>query len=254
MDRSIQLFSIPFTSTSRFELLENLGDFLESQRKGKKTKVVVTPNPEQVVFSRGNKRFLSIIQHVDIVLPDGVGVVWASKILAVFGKSKSISKRIAGVDVVIKLLEIAAHQKLKVLVIGGWDYQNIDDHFSKNNIKWLRGYQNVRQPQSDEEKRVREIIEEYRPDVVFVAFGAPHQEFWIDEHLKLLNSAGVGVVMAVGGSFDYLLGKVRRAPKWLQLLGLEWLFRLVVEPWRWRRQFRLLQFISLTFQELFKKG
>ena len=93
------------------------------------------------------------------------------------------------------------------------------------------------------------MIKQIKPRLVFVALGAPTQELWIAQHRNLLRKNNVEIAMAVGGSFDYLLNKVPRAPRWMQKLGLEWLFRLIIEPWRIKRQLRLIGFIALTIKK-----
>jgi N-acetylglucosaminyldiphosphoundecaprenol N-acetyl-beta-D-mannosaminyltransferase len=89
-------------------------------------------------------------------------------------------------------------------------------------------------------------IRDARPDILFVAFGAPRQDLWIAEHYDAL---GVPVMMGVGGAFDHIAGVRRRAPQWVQDVNLEWLYRLVTQPWRWRRQLALPQFVWSVLNE-----
>jgi len=93
-------------------------------------------------------------------------------------------------------------------------------------------------------------VRRYKPHLVFVAFGSPYQELWIARHS---NQFGKSVVMGVGGAFDYLSGHVYRAPEFIRKIGLEWFFRLLSQPWRWKRQLSLLKFIKLVLQEKWKK-
>ncbi|MDE3077010.1 MAG: WecB/TagA/CpsF family glycosyltransferase, partial [Chloroflexota bacterium] len=90
-----------------------------------------------------------------------------------------------------------------------------------------------------------------RPDVLLVAYGHPRQDLWIHQHLSQL---GVPVSMGVGGAFDFIAGRTRRAPRWLQRLGLEWLHRLAHEPWRWRRMMALPRFAILVLLQRWKKS
>jgi N-acetylglucosaminyldiphosphoundecaprenol N-acetyl-beta-D-mannosaminyltransferase len=85
-----------------------------------------------------------------------------------------------------------------------------------------------------------------RPDVLFVAYGAPKQDLWIAEHRDAL---GVPAMIGVGGAFDHLIGVRKRAPAWVQRLNLEWLFRLITQPWRWRRQLALPRFVWAVYRE-----
>lgn len=107
---------------------------------------------------------------------------------------------------------------------------------------WLEGYGDVAQPSVDEESAIRSVLSTLQPDLVFVAFGAPHQEIWIANHLGLLRKNHTRLVMSVGGSFDILTGHLQRAPQWMQTMGLEWLARLIQEPHRLKRQLRWVQF------------
>ena len=88
-----------------------------------------------------------------------------------------------------------------------------------------------------------------KPSIILVAFGAPWQEQWVVNHREFLEKNKVKLVMVVGGAIDMLTGKVQRAPKFVQQLQLEWLFRLIQQPWRWKRQLRLIQFIGHVLKE-----
>lgn len=244
--------------------------------KENKLHLIMTPNPEQIIQSRGqdqlSQRFLAALQSADLLLPDGVGLVLASRFLG-----RPIQEKVSGVWLVSELLKIAANQDLTTLVIGGKDYdKDHDKHHdadhdcehlfsdfkgktsknktlknktSKNKIKWTPAYRDVTQPTREEQLALQTKLRQLKPDLVFVAFGAPQQELWLAENRQLLEENGVKIAMAVGGSFDFLFGKVKRAPRLVRQLGLEWLFRLIQEPWRWKRQTRLIKFIFLTLQE-----
>ena len=121
----------------------------------------------------------------------------------------------------------------------------------KSALYWHEAFLNVTQQTQEENIVLLDFIRKLKPVAVFVALGAPHQEKWIVDNKKFLEESGVRVAMVVGGSFDVLLGKIARAPKWMQKIGLEWLFRLFQEPWRWRRQLKLLSFVKMVFQEAF---
>lgn len=221
--------------------------------------VIFTPNPEQIVLASQKPEFSANLDQANILLPDGIGVVLASKLLGVIKGQPSISQRIAGVDVVQELLRLSSQKKWSVLLLGGKDYA---DHLAEIQVQgisqqtqlslqWLAGYDFVETPTIEEEKIVAQTLKQQKPQVVFVAFGAPWQEKWVVEHLELLKQSGVEIVMVVGGAFDMLLGKVIRAPFIVRALGLEWLFRLVQEPWRWKRQLKLITFMGLVLREIF---
>ncbi len=241
-DETSSLFQIQLFSRSREELLMKVKSWLKESAK---LRLVMTPNPEQVVQSQKNQAFLSALQSADLLLPDGIGLIWAANLL-----DQPIAEKISGIWLVKELLKMAKQEELKVLVIGGREYaaQNTIS-YQDYSLAWTAGYQQVAHPTRDEEQQLEERIRLFKPDLVFVAFGAPQQELWLCNHRTLLEKNQVKVAMAVGGSFDFLLGKVKRAPRWIRELGLEWLFRLVVQPWRWRRQLRLFSFIKLVLEK-----
>lgn len=241
IDRIVNLWQLDIFGSGENELLDLLKNHLKEE-KGLLT--VATPNPEQVVLSQRSPEFLAVLQDFDILIPDGGGLVAASKILAKKADQPSLTQRITGVSVVEQLCSWAIQYEVPVLVIGGRDYDSIKNFCPT--ATWIEGYKVITQPTATEEKAVEATIKKIRPHIVFVAFGAPHQELWVNSHKALLEQNGVKVVMVVGGSFDYLLGKVKRAPKAWQKVGLEWMYRLYQEPWRWRRQVSLLEFMALT--------
>lgn len=246
------------TSIPKDQLLKNLFSQVDS---GEKLKTVFTPNPEQLVLAKSYSWFEKFLGKSDILLPDGMGIVIGSQILSAFGKGEPILQRIAGVDVVSELL--ANMPRKTILIIGGRNYSGCEymdwkvvgpGSSKKTNKKnkvlyWNEAFLNAVQPTTQEKKQLESYCAAIKPDIVFVALGAPQQEKWVIENKAFLQSIGVKLVMAVGGSFDILFGKISRAPKWMQQIGLEWLFRLYKEPWRWRRQVNLLVFLKMVVQE-----
>ncbi len=304
--KTAHLFGIDFFGNSKDHLLKELASLTVNSSK---TSYIVTPNPEQIIQSRGDDDFLECLQRADFALPDGVGILLAAKIQRYkdakrqkkgslhYGPSYSagkrddnakrgtyIEERISGREVVVDLLGMAQEKGLKVLVVGGRGLAQVESQkfkvervglkrkgfldgvypvqgygarndttkritYNAKRINWLEGYRDVQNPTKQEEQEVVQTIKELRPDIVFVAFGAPAQEKWMFSHSSLLEESKVKIVMAVGGSFDYILGKVPQTPDWIARAGFEWLFRLVTQPWRWRRQLRLVQFVWLVLTQ-----
>ena len=116
------------------------------------------------------------------------------------------------------------------------------------NCTGIEGIVNIQKPTEAEEEYIRSIVVEKKPSLVFVAFGSPFQELWIDHHRDLFHGM---VCMGVGGAFDYLSGSVPRAPRMVRWIGGEWIFRLFVQPWRIKRQLRLLSFMILVAKRYF---
>lgn len=230
----IFVLGIGVSNVTTYEALEFIVKGLEE--KAKKL-VVFTPNPEIIMFAQKGKRFKMILNSADLALPDGVGVMWAAKMLG-----KQLAERITGVDFMEMLCEKAAKRGFTIGLIGG------GPKIAERAAECLRlrypGLKIVFVSQEWSEDR-------FNIDILFVAFGFPKQERWIHDHLY---SIPVRVAMAVGGSFDYLSGRVPRAPQIVRDIGLEWLFRLITQPWRLRRQLALLSFIySICIAKFGKK-
>ena len=98
---------------------------------------------------------------------------------------------------------------------------------------------------------ISSIVVGYKPHFVFVAFGSPDQELWIGRHKKILSGR---VVIGVGGAFDYLSNNIKRAPVVIQKIGMEWLYRLVIQPWRWKRQLKLIKFVWLVIRQKWNRN
>lgn len=203
---------------------------------GKKIKIF-TPNPEIIAFAGNNKRFKTILNTSDLALPDGMGVIWAGKLLG-----RNFKERIAGADFMEMLCQTAEKQGLTVGLMGGG--AKIAERTAEC---LLRKYPKLKIVFTSSEWALKGAA----IDILFVAFGFPKQEQWIYENLPKIP---VKAAMAVGGSFDYISGAVPRAPLFIRKVGLEWLFRLIIQPWRIRRQLALLQFIFLVFKERFDIG
>jgi len=206
---------------------------------------IVTPNPEFVMRAQKDTEFKQILNKADLAIPDGVGLIWAGKILGT-----SFKERVTGVDFMLGLCELAAKEGYTIGLLGGRD--GVAEKTAKN----LQGkLPNLKINFIGEEWNSRGVMH-YAPtdkiDILFVAYGAPKQEKWIAENL---NNLPVKVAMGVGGTFDYLAGKTLRAPKWMRQIGLEWLYRLICEPWRFRRQLAIWKFGFLILKhKLASKG
>lgn len=258
-----QIFSLSILCESRATVFAFFENILKNPKQVSSTLSVFTPNPEQIVLAEKEMSFFKTLEKADYLLPDGIGLVYSSWLLHFFGKiSQPIAERIAGVELVEHLLEIAKKQKQTTLIIGGRDYKGsyegefFEDEKSlvelKPKVYWTEAYQDKLEILGVEEEALEKIIRRLKPELVFVALGAPDQEEWIINHKKILDKNGVKISMAVGGSFDVLLNKVKRAPKFVRQLGLEWLWRLRQQPWRFKRQLRLIDFTIISVKEIFR--
>lgn len=239
-----QILGIPIGSESTESILEKIrkglhshGDFVH----------VVSLNPENVLLTTKDGLFKRIVLEAEYTINDGIGIVLASQLL-----NGKFVPRLTGVGLMEKLLNEATKESLRVLLIGGSPKlaEEMADCYNRSypasRFKGIVGFRDIRSPQSSEQKEVLSIVAAMRPHLIFVAFGSPYQEKWIYENRASLQGV---TCIGVGGAFDFLSGRIRRAPKLIQRLGVEWLYRLVCQPWRWRRQLRLLEFIWLVLKE-----
>jgi len=224
---------------------------------GKNKIFVVTPNPEMLVYANNHLDYKDKLNTADIALPDGVGLFFASGILG-----QPLQERITGIDFLENLCKVAAEKPLSIGFLGGKDgvakrtAECLLKKYPKLNVvfvaeEWPRDGLKIKDSglKNNKEKNLKSsIIHPQSIDILFVAFGVPKQEEWIYENLPKIP---VKTAMGVGGAFDYLSGSVTRAPFIVRFLGFEWLFRLITQPWRWKRQLALLAFISLVLKEKF---
>lgn len=248
------LFGFTFYSESKDTLIDQISERYIKSDRAKKTslRTIFTPNPEQIMLAQTNAEFASALHDATLLIPDGAGLILSSRLLSAFGKGQLLTQRVTGIDLFQSIVE--RFPETPMAVIGG---KNGNDPSGKSTVTvcgtslpLLAGYKNVAEPTDQEEAAVHRFLQQVRPQVLFVAFGAPHQELWTLRHKALLESCGVSLALVVGGAVDVFAGKLKRAPKVLRLLGLEWLFRLIQEPWRWKRQLNLLKFMRLTIQTL----
>lgn len=224
------LFGIPVHVSTVVEALDQIENFI---REGK-PRLVVTPDSSAMVLAQRDPEWRHILTHADLVTPDGAGVLWAAK---VFGGR--VRERVSGVELVREICGLSSQKGYRLFFLGarpGIAEQaaaRLREEFPQMQLAGIHhGYF-----RPEEEPRIVEAIRRARPDVLFVALGLPRQEKWIWRHKEVLN---VPVSIGVGGSFDVFSGRLRQAPAWMQRTGLEWLHRLIQEPWRYGRTLSLL--------------
>ena len=211
---------------------------------------IVTPNPEFLVDAQNNPDFKRILNNADLAIPDGKGLRIGSDIVC----------NTPGIDLMEGLVRLAGEKGFTTGFLGGRGqvaeltaerlkkkYPKLKVTFAESGGKVISDGQSLGNIQSSKSLRSEDVNISFAPslripktDILFVAFGHPKQEKWIATHLDKIP---VKVAMGVGGSFDYVSGKVPRAPVWVRNLGLEWLFRLIREPWRIKRQIKLLKYV-----------
>lgn len=237
MNKDVKILGVSITNATFKEVLEYL---LENAEKSTKKIFVTTLNPEILTHSVKDPDYKVVLNSSDLALPDGVGVLIAARLLG-----KSIKQRISGTDLMEKLCEEASIRPITVGLFGGRPKvaEDAADRLKKRFPGLKISFAISRWP--DFEAKSDPLV----CDILFVALGYPKQEAWIFDHLKKIDAK---IAMGVGGAFDYLSERVPRAPKIVRDLGFEWLFRLVRQPWRVRRQLNLIYFVLLILKEKFK--
>ncbi|CAN5582371.1 WecB/TagA/CpsF family glycosyltransferase [soil metagenome] len=214
---------------------------------------IATSNPEYVMQARSNPEFLAALDRADFVTCDGIGTLLAAKILA----SGEGAERLSGTDLTTYFAERSGfEQDGGFFLLGGMDAVaasiSLQQAYPSARIAgaWSGG---SAEPEHDAESIRRIVVG--GADVVLVAYGAPGQVMWIDRNIDGLSKAGVRVSIGVGGVLDYWSGHAERAPENWRRSGLEWLYRLLREPWRWRRQLVLPKFACLVgWSAIFQHG
>ena len=202
---------------------------------------VVTPNAEIACEAMHDEDLRALLNGADMVLPDGAGVVLASKIL-----KKPLRQKVAGVDFAAGLLQELSKTGGRLYLLGskpGVAEQAAQKMLAQNPGLVICGMADGYF--KDEDDVVRRI-NEAAPDVLFVCLGAPKQEIFMQAHQKELH---VHLMVGLGGTLDAFAGTVKRAPKWMIRLNLEWLYRLIKEPKRFRRMLRLPKYILAVVAE-----
>jgi N-acetylglucosaminyldiphosphoundecaprenol N-acetyl-beta-D-mannosaminyltransferase len=208
---------------------------------------VVAINPEKTFAIRKNKDLGTFVENASLLIPDGIGVVLAAKFLhgAQIG-------RVPGADLMQEICRHSAEKRHRLFLYGA------SEDVSRDAVVELRrrfpgimivGRANGYVPQEDMEDLV-DRINDSRADILFVALGSPRQEAWMQKYGPGLKTK---LCLGIGGTLDTIVGKVRRAPKFMQWLGLEWFFRLLCQPSRIRRQGVLPKFAAEVLTEKFKR-
>jgi len=204
--------------------LEGIGQLVDSGGQH----LVATVNPEFVMRARVDHDFARVLESADLCLADGSGVVWAAR-----RQGCAIREPVTGVDLIPPLAALCARRRFRLFLLGAAEGV-AHDLASRLRAEHpgLEVAAHAGSPAAPSDAETKAIINNFRPHVLLVAYGHPNQELWID---RMRGSLGVAVAMGVGGAFDYLTGRVPRAPTWMRRAGLEWLFRLIRQPWRIRR-------------------
>ena len=238
-ERAFDVLGVPVAPLD----LERAVQHLERSLDDGERVFVVTANPEFVMYARSDRALLAAPPGVRLlVLPDGVGLVLAARVLG----TAALPGRARGRDLILRLADVASRRGLSLFLLGAPDgvAARAADAL-RARVPRLRIAGTYAGSAEDDDAAAR--VDAARPDILLVAYGMPKQERWIARNLPRL--AGVRIAVGVGGAFDYLAGTAALPPAWVARLGLEWLWRLVRQPWRWRRQLALPLFLLLVLRE-----
>jgi N-acetylglucosaminyldiphosphoundecaprenol N-acetyl-beta-D-mannosaminyltransferase len=230
---SINILGVPVHDVTTAETLALIDQFVREQMPHQ----ICTVNPEFIMLAQRDADFKRILTQSALNLPDGIGVVWAARRLG-----QPLRERVAGSDLVGLIADRAQRTGWRIFLLGAAEgvaqqaAAILRERYPQANIVGVY----AGSPQVEEEADIAARIRASNADVLLVAYGAPRQDKWIERNIK---QTGAAVAIGIGGSLDFVVGKQKRAPRWLQHLGLEWLYRLFREPWRWRRQLALPRFV-----------
>lgn len=203
----------------------------------------VTVNPEFVMRAQRDATFRVVLEEADLALPDGQGILWAARRLG-----RPLPERVTGSDTTPLLAQLCAQRGYRPFLLGaapGVAERAAQALIRANPALQVAGTY-AGSPAPAEEDEIVERILTARPDVLLVAYGAPAQDVWIHRNLQRL---GVPLCMGVGGTLDFIAGVTPRAPLWMRQRGLEWLYRLLRQPRRWRRMLALPRFAVLIWRQ-----
>ena len=203
---------------------------------------IVTLNPEIAMAAQRDDQLRRIIRDAALVVPDGAGIVAASRLLR-----GGVVARVPGVELVERLAIMSAERGYRLFLLGAAPGVALE---AARRLQTLAPGLAVvgahsGSSRAEDAEAILAAIQRVRPDVLCVAFGSPKQERWLSEHRP---QVGAAVAIGIGGALDYIAGAVKRAPRWMRALGLEWLFRLMRQPWRWRRMLALPRFVVAIIQ------
>lgn len=256
--KKVKILNVQFDVCTKDEVIARVTEVF-TKRNGEHGKQIVTPNPEMLLEAKKNAPFAKVLNSAWMSIPDGIGILWASTFQDITKKSSRTGKilkgigslatlliypkfcrkifpaRITGIELMQEICYTAEKYQKTIFLLGAGPgvaqktKAILEKKYPGLNIVGTFGGS----PLDDDFPALHAMIAETRPTILFVAYGAPHQEFWIAKHLHQLPS--IKIAMGVGGAFDFIAGVRKRAPKFMQKTGIEWLYRLLQEPQRLRR-------------------
>lgn len=216
--------------------MDDTVEYLEQSIKKGKPQQIITANPIMIMTALEQPAYMQVMKHAELLVPDGAGLVWAASTCG-----QPVAERVAGYDLLHRLMDRGQALQWKVYLLGSTPEVI---QATATRLKSLYPYTAIVGYRDgffgpDQDAEIISEIRRLSPDLLFVARGADTQEPWIGTYKQEL---GVPIIMGVGGSFDVISGKTKRAPKLFQKLRLEWFYRLLKEPTRYKRMLALPKF------------
>jgi N-acetylglucosaminyldiphosphoundecaprenol N-acetyl-beta-D-mannosaminyltransferase len=251
----VDIADVQIDNVTKAEAIEKIDSFVQSG----KSHYIVTPYSEMIVFAQGNLAYREVLNNSSLSLPDGVGILWAAKFLSLpkhnalwtwsqvkysllaipFNKKfirSVIKEQVTGSRLVYDLAKLASEKNYSLALVGGSGNVAAQAAYK---LKKLYPNLNIKLALSDRpfDGQIIKEINETNSDILLLAYSPPKQEMWLAEnYLKLNTKAAIGL----GGTFDYLAGKRAAAPNFMHQAGLEWLWRLITQPWRIKRMWNAI--------------
>lgn len=222
----IRFLNIEIDNLSMDESIE----YIDKLIKRKKNSYVVTPNVDHIVKLENDMEFLEVYNNADLVLTDGMPLVWISKLL-----KTPIKEKVSGSDLFPKVCELADEKGYSIFLLGAAEgvaikaAENLKNKYKNLNIVGTFSPSYGFEKSKSEIEEIIKKVNEAKPDILAVGLGAPKQEKFIYKYKNKLN---VPISLAIGASIDFEAGNIERAPKWMQKSGLEWFYRFLKEPKR----------------------
>lgn len=212
---------------------------------------IATVNVEYVMAAQRDAEFAEILRHTDLNVPDSIGVLWAARWLG-----HPLRERVTGSDGIYRIAELCAERGFRLFLFGARPgiaervAGLLTARYTGLTVCGVHpGHAQAGVVDGPENDAIAGQIRQARPDVLLIAYPQIPQEKWLTRHQA---QTGAPVAMGVGAAFDFVAGVQKRAPRWLQRLGLEWFYRLLCQPWRWKRMLALPQAAWLVFLQRFK--
>lgn len=238
---NIEIFGVKIHNITFDEAVKEVETYLE----GNQLRAIYTPNPEIVMGAKEDNRLRELLNKGDLITADGIGLIYASRV-----KKRPLKERVTGLDLSIKLLNMANENNYSLYLLGGKDgvakaaAENIKKDYPNIRIAgYHHGYfkgSHTGYNSHEEEMEVIEDINHSNPDIIFVGLGFPRQEIWIDSNKEKIRGK---VIIGNGGVMDILSGNLKKTPEFIRKIGFEWLHRLIREPSRIKRQMVIPKFM-----------